>query len=54
MTDTLEVRKRPHPFPTPLKLPWGLWQDGKMIGAYATHAEAVRMKTLVRVVAPVR
>lgn len=50
MAEKLEVRKRPHPFPTPLKDPWGLYRDGLCIGVYATHAEAVRMKTLVRVV----
>ena len=50
MPDTLEVHKRRNPFRVPLKLPWGLYRDGKMIGVYATHAEAVRMKTLIRVV----
>lgn len=52
MAEKLEVRKRPHPFPKPLAQPYGLFRDGKMIGAYKTRAEAVKMKTLVRAVQP--
>ena len=50
VAEKLEVRQRPHPFPNPLENPYGLFRDGKLIGAYKTHAEAVRMKTLLRVV----
>ena len=50
MAEKLEVRKRPHPYPKPLENPYGLFRDGKLIGDYTTRAEAVRMKTLLRVV----